>query len=462
MRATQIFFVATLTSLLTLANTPAHAQSRALNPVGVNLLINPGHEHPGVYFEGRGEINVTWGWVPFWEEPPAGVDRRDPNYRTPEFRPPFAHEYSYRVKSGGGSDRWFNYYALNRKAGIMQYVAHLPIGAPIRFTTHAQLWSSQDDHFNPANADRNEGDMKIRVCIDQDGGPRNMDDPELVCSPWAQPNNRWEQLVVDGVAKNEAVLVLIWSTASLPVQHNDAYVDESCFEILPAPGAKGICKGSGYVPTGNNVLFPPPDVVTLRVTANEQRAAVGSVATIARVTPVKAPAGNAPALAVNARTILNVRAQPLDNAPVLFTAPRGTVLSVIGRTKDNQWYQVQSGERQGWVSARLTVPNAAAKAAPVVNVPVASTPSEQTDTLKPPTGEQPALTVNARSALNIRSKPAESAEVLASAPRGSVLSVLGKSADGNWFQVAFRGKQGWVSARLTLPNAAAQAAPVVP
>jgi hypothetical protein len=46
---------------------------------GQNLLTNPGHEHPGVYFAGRGEINVTWNWVPFWEEPPAGADPRDQN-----------------------------------------------------------------------------------------------------------------------------------------------------------------------------------------------------------------------------------------------------------------------------------------------------------------------------------------------------------------------------------------------
>ncbi|MCS6773161.1 MAG: SH3 domain-containing protein [Anaerolineae bacterium] len=457
MRISGLLFLATLVSTWTLLGSPADAQTRRLNPVGVNLLSNPGHEHPGVYFEGRGEINVTWDWVPFWEEPPAGHDPRDPYFRTPEFRPPFAHEYSYRVKSGGGSNRWFNYYALNKKAGIMQYVAYLPIGAPIRFTTYAQLWSSQDDHYNPANADRNDGDMKIRVCIDQDGGPRNMQDPELVCSPWAQPNNRWEQLVVDGVAKNEAVLVLIWSTASLPVQHNDAYVDESCFEILPAPGAPGICKGNGFVPTGSNVLLPPKDVVNLRVTAEEQRAALGASAPVAQTAEVKVPAGDVPALAVNARAGLNVRAQPSDNAAVLFTAPRGSVLSVLGRTRDGRWYQVQSGERQGWVSARLTLPNAAAKAAPVVSVAVSPEPA---DGLKPPSGEQPALTVNARAVLNLRAQPSESAEILASAPRGAVLAVLGKSADGKWFKVAFKDKQGWVSARLTLPNAAAQAAPV--
>lgn len=91
-----------VSALLALAVSSVHGVHAQLNPVGVNLLQNPGHEHPGVYFAGRGEINVSWGWVPFWEEPPAGVDPRDPYYRTPEFRPVFAHEYPNRVKSGGG------------------------------------------------------------------------------------------------------------------------------------------------------------------------------------------------------------------------------------------------------------------------------------------------------------------------------------------------------------------------
>ncbi|MDW8054124.1 MAG: SH3 domain-containing protein [Anaerolineae bacterium] len=448
-----------LSVMLAFASASAQAQ---LNPVGVNLLQNPGHEHPGVYFAGRGEINVSWGWVPFWEEPPAGADPRDPYYRTPEFRPVFAHEYPNRVKSGGGSNRWFNFFALNRKAGVMQYVGNLPIGAPIRFTTYAQLWSSQADHYNPALADRNDGDMKIRVCIDQDGGPRNMEDPELVCSPWAQPNNRWEQLVVDGVAKNDVVNVLIWSTASLPVQHNDAYVDESCFEILPAPNAPGICKGAGLVPTGPNVLPLPPDYVTRRTTAEEQRRQRTDIpdALPKLQTGIQPPSGDAPAVTVNARTVLNVRARPQEAAAVLARVRRGEVLPVLGRSADNQWYLVQLGNQRGWVAARLVLPNKAARESQVVT-PTIDSAGGAPSALQPPAGDQPALTVNARERLNIRSAPSEAATVIAAANRGEQLAVVGRSRDGNWYQVRKGDQTGWVVARLTLPNAAARNAPVV-
>lgn len=341
--------------------------ARPLNVPGVNLLTNPGHEHPGAYFDGRGEINVTWNWTGYWEEPPPDKDPRDQNYRTPEFRPPFARDYPERVHSGGGSDRWFNYYALNKKAGIMQYVADLPIGAPIRFTAHLQVWSSNDNFPVPSKADLNEGNLSVRVCIDQDGGPRDMTDPNLKCSDWAQPNNVWKQLSVDAVAMNSVVNVMIWSTADIPVQHNDIYADDSCFEILPAADAPGICKGAGFIPTGPNVLPLPEKVGDIKMTAAEQ-------GTVQKTNPqrgvalstVKVPAGSEPALAVNARVSLNVREKPLDSGKVIGNAKRGVVLPVIGKSKDGKWFQVTVNGKTGWVAARLTLPNAAAKAAPIV------------------------------------------------------------------------------------------------
>ena len=135
-----------------------------------------------------------------------------------------------------------------------------------------------------------------------------MEDPELVCSDWFKEADVWQQLSVDGVAKNGIVNVLIWSSASLPVQHNDIYADDSCFEILPVPGAKGICRGAGYVPTGDKVLPLPPDYAVLKITAADQKGLPrhGAVPTQASTTTtnlqsVRAPSGNAPAVSRQAR-----------------------------------------------------------------------------------------------------------------------------------------------------------------
>ena len=343
---------------------PAMAQAPVLYGPGLNLLTNPGHEHPGAYFGGRGEINVTWDWVPFWEEAPAGTDPRDQFYRTPEFRPPFKRDYPERVHSGGGSDRWFNYFALNKKAGVMQYVAGVPFGAPIRFTSWLQLWSSNDNN-QPATS-TNDGNLLVRVCVDQDGGPRNMEDPELKCSDWAQPYDKWAQLSVDAVAKNNVVNVFIWSTASIPVEHNDIYADDSCFEVLGAASDKGICKGAGFVGTGWGVQPLPANYAAIKSqAASVTVAAPADAAAAAKAGMPAAPAGDKPALTVNAKSKLNLRATPAANGKVVGNASRGDVLEVVGRTADNAWFLVSVNGAESWVMGKLVLPNDAAKAAPV-------------------------------------------------------------------------------------------------
>ena len=368
--------LALIASLFSVA-APAQAATppEAIVP-GVNLLTNPSHEHPGAYFAGRGEINVTWNWTPYWEESPPGTDARDQNYRTPEFRPPFARDYPYRVHSGGGSDRWFNYFALNKKAGIMQYVENVPVGSRLRFTSWLQLWSSNDnDPAIPPKSSR-DGNLLVRICIDQDGGVRNMNDPEMVCSDWAQPYDKWAQLSVDAIAKNTVVNVILWSTASIPVEHNDIYADDSCLEILPTADAPGICKGAGYIPSAPGLtgasqeaagVKPPANVADLLSGKAEPATKKPTVAPKA-LSSVPVPSVATAAAAVNTTNSINLRVQPSTTAKVVGNAKRGAVLTVDARSSDGKWFQVNVGGTTGWVLASLTKPNAAAKTAPMVGL----------------------------------------------------------------------------------------------
>jgi len=359
MKRSPFCFVAALILALVAAALPgANALAAGAPAPGMNLVSNPGHEHPGVYFAGRGEINVTWNWVPFWQEPPPGADARDQNYRTPEFRPVFAREYPERVHSGGGSDRWFNFWALNKQAGVMQEIKNLPVNAPVRFTTWAQLWSSNQNTQPPRSVD--DGNMKIRVCVDQDGGPRDMTDPNLTCSEWAQPYDRWAQISVDAVALNSTVLALIQSTADIPVEHNDAYVDDSCFEILPSAGAKGICLSAGYVPSAIDAgLVGDVPAAPFAPSVNRPAQTPASI-----ISSVKAPAGNTPKTAVNTAR-LNVREQPSLSARIIGGLNQGDIVDVLGKSADGAWYQIRYGNRKAWIFAGLTVPNAAARAVSV-------------------------------------------------------------------------------------------------
>jgi hypothetical protein len=359
--------------IFVVTSTPQPAAARPLNVTGANLLTNPGHEHPGANFASRSDVNVTWNWNPFWEGPPSGVSADDPNYRTPEFSATFARDNKDRVRSQAGSDRWRNRMSVNKQAGIMQYVADLPVGAPVRFTSWVQLWSN-DDTVTAAESKRS--DLKVRACIDQDGGPRDLTDPNLVCSDWKQPFGAWEQLSVDGVAKNSVANVIIWSSADTPVLVNDVYADESCFEILPSSAAKGICAGAGLIETGPNVQALPANVGDIKITAEEQTrlskalsgtpVSVAAAAAAAAPSTLTAPSVITPSLAVNARVFMNVRQQPSQTAAVATTARRGAVLPVLGKSTDGKWFQVELDGATGWVLGSLTLPNAGALAAPVV------------------------------------------------------------------------------------------------
>jgi uncharacterized protein YraI len=431
------FSTVVVAASLLLSATPAFAQTPAPAQIGVNLLTNPGHEHPGAYFAGRGEINVTWNWVPFWEEPPAGFDLRDVNFRTPEFRPPFAYQYPYRVNSGGGSDRWFNYYALNRAAGIMQYVDGLTPGQPIRFTTWTELWSSQDDDPAIPPKSTRDGNLQVRVCIDQNGGPRDLTDSELKCSPWYQPYDKWYQISVDATAKATKVMAMIQSRAFVPVQHNDIYADDSCFEILPSAGSAGICTNKGFVQTGSNTGATQ---VSEKVPLAGDQTAIGA----APAPKVAVPAASAASGSVTSIVpALNIRDGATTGANIIGTLSAGQTAQIVSKSTDGAWLQVTANGVTGYVFAALIQPVAGAAPAPAA----ASTPASG--------GAQ--LTANSAAGLNVRAEPSTSATVVGVLAQGTVADVTGKSADGMWYKVKFSGGDGYVYAALTLPNDAAKA-----
>lgn len=232
------------------ATKPPAAPDTTFKP-GWNLITNASHEGPGAFFDGRGELYVSWNWTPFWTEPPAGYDLRDQRWRTPEFRMAdgYLAVFADRVHSGRLANHGFNYFAANPAAGFMQYVPNLKVGSPIRFTSMVLLWSSNVPNLVPPMS-IDPGNLEARVCIDQDGGPRDMTDPNLVCSPWSKTYDKYHQLVVDGVVKAGTVNAFLWTRSSEFVEHNDYYMDDSCFEVLAKATDKGICAGAGFVDAG--------------------------------------------------------------------------------------------------------------------------------------------------------------------------------------------------------------------
>ena len=316
----------------------------AIAQPGANLLTNPGHEPPAVFYKGRAEVYVAWNWMPFWDDVAA-----DKTAHIPQFRPAFAANEPARVRSGQGANRYFNYFSLNKNAGLMQMVEDLPVGSTMRFTSWVQLDSSDSK-------------LQVRLCIDPDGGAFKPNDPAITCSAWAKPNNQWVQLAVDGITKGNAANAIIWSRAETAVEHNDVFVDDSCFELLARATDSGVCKGTGTsVVNATPIATPTPFInPTVKPTATPVKPGAKPTAT-----PTVAPAASIPSAIVIADGI-NVRQQPNPTAKILGGIKRGEVLLVIGRSADGKWFEVLYKGAGGWVFASLVKPNAAAQRAPVV------------------------------------------------------------------------------------------------
>jgi uncharacterized protein YgiM (DUF1202 family) len=69
--------------------------------------------------------------------------------------------------------------------------------------------------------------------------------------------------------------------------------------------------------------------------------------------------------------------------------------------------------------------------------------------------------VNAIRYVDLRAQPTMQSLLITRVGKGTVLSVLGISADKQWRQVIYGGKLVWIMSAYTLPNAAAQKMPVV-
>jgi SH3-like domain-containing protein len=125
---------------------------------------------------------------------------------------------------------------------------------------------------------------------------------------------------------------------------------------------------------------------------------------------------------------LNVRSEPSATATILTKVNSGEVYSVVGRSTDNNWVQINVNGTVGWVSAAF--------------VRLTGTPAQGSTPTTPSASTGPRVSVN----LNLRSAPDLGAEVLAIIPRNSGIQVLGRSADSKWLRATFNNITGWVSA----------------
>jgi uncharacterized protein YraI len=147
---------------------------------------------------------------------------------------------------------------------------------------------------------------------------------------------------------------------------------------------------------------------------------------------------------------VNVRSGPGTQYTILGQVRSGDAIDITGRSENSQWLRVNFNGQEGWVSAALftvtgdvaTASIAEAGATAVLRNPTSSTSGSTT------TGVSGDVVVVTRVNANMRSAPAITADLIATIPFNTTLTVLGRNENNNWVQVNFNNQTGWISSGL--------------
>lgn len=146
------------------------------------------------------------------------------------------------------------------------------------------------------------------------------------------------------------------------------------------------------------------------------------------------PPGALTGTVVRAQVLL-VRQAPFLGAPVVGRVLRGQTYQVVGRDRDARWFLIQLSEGQGWVWGFYLNVNGNEFNAPVVSPYITA-------------GNPAALTgvvAQTNAVMRLRAAPLVGSEQIGRVPWGDIVPVIGRSADGGWVQVVFRGTVGWLA-----------------
>lgn len=146
---------------------------------------------------------------------------------------------------------------------------------------------------------------------------------------------------------------------------------------------------------------------------------------------------------------VNVRDLPsTSNSNVIAKINPNETYSIVGRTADNSWWQLNVNGVYGWAFSRFI------NAANTQNVPV----TFREETIRPAaTG----VTANVTTEVVIRSGPSTATGILGNLTPGQTATVVGRTADARWLQINYLGVNGWVAAfAVQLTGGSAASLPV--
>ncbi len=146
------------------------------------------------------------------------------------------------------------------------------------------------------------------------------------------------------------------------------------------------------------------------------------------------PPGSITATVIRA-SVLNIRDAPSLGGFRIGRILRGQTYAVVGRNHDATWFLLQLGGYQGWAYGYYLFINGNEFTPPILSANTTLLPAGLTDT---------GVLAQARSTMRLRAAPTVNAMQTGRVTWGGFVPVLGRTADGVWWQVLWKGTVGWV------------------
>lgn len=171
------------------------------------------------------------------------------------------------------------------------------------------------------------------------------------------------------------------------------------------------------------------------------------------------PAG---ALTAIVNYVTNVRVGPGLGFLSIGTLPPGSIVTLTGRLKSNDWLQIDypSGpESRAWISANVLTLDGKPNTLPIYNLmgtPVSETGSDGATPVAPPVipvpGTLPSGSIGqATILLNVRAAPSQESQVIGTLRSETQVILLGRTTSGDWYLIQYASApngRAWVYAEF--------------
>ena len=204
--------------------------------------------------------------------------------------------------------------------------------------------------------------------------------------------------------------------------------------------------------TAAPTALPPAATFTATAAATETaspQSAPTAEATATLTATVTAATAVAPSASLAVVTVLgdmNVRRGPGTDQERIGGATAGQEFAITGKNQEGDWWQIDFDGQTGWIYAPY-VTAANEENVPLVGSSLTQTPAPAADT---PTPEEPAVIVIGE--MNIRNGAGTEYDIIGSATAGREFAITGKNQEGDWWQIDFEGKTGWIYAPFVVAS----------